>query len=231
MVRIQPGSQLAASTEADAMAISHVFLTTNLAACAGGFFALAMSWMKYGKPSLSPTLNGVLAGLVGITAGCDAWLPLGAVLIGAICGVVMIFAVDFIDKVLKIDDPVGASSVTRGLWFLGNSAHRIVFLTSEGVFYGHGAAFWVPSFSVRLLSESGRQVWDSLSSKYSTRFTDFAFRHVSKKKVSTSTNTGNLLTTKLKENFTLTYLTTNQISYYVKTKIQSRRDSFQEESS
>ena len=135
-----PGSQLAASTEADAMAISHVFLTTNLAACAGGFFALAMSWMKYGKPSLSLTLNGVLAGLVGITAGCDAVAPSGAVLIGAICGVVMIFAVDFIDKVLKIDDPVGASSVHGVCGFLGTVLTGL-FSTSEGLFYGHGAGF------------------------------------------------------------------------------------------
>ena len=135
-----PGSQLAASTEADAMAISHVFLTTNLAACAGGFFALAMSWMKYGKPSLSLTLNGVLAGLVGITAGCDAVAPSGAVLIGAICGVVMIFAVDFIDKVLKIDDPVGASSVHGVCGFLGTVLTGL-FSTSEGLFYGHGAVF------------------------------------------------------------------------------------------
>ena len=135
-----PGSQLAASTEADAMAISHVFLTTNLAACAGGFFALAMSWMKYGKPSLSLTLNGVLAGLVGITAGCDAVAPSGAVLIGAICGVVMIFAVDFIDKVLKIDDPVGASYVHGVCGFLGTVLTGL-FSTSEGLFYGHGAGF------------------------------------------------------------------------------------------
>ena len=129
-----PGSQLAAS------AISHVFLTTNLAACAGGFFALVVSWMKYGKPSLSLTLNGVLAGLVGITAGCDAVSPTGAVVIGAICGVVMILAVDFIDKVLKIDDPVGASSVHGVCGFLGTILTGL-FSTSEGLFYGHGAGF------------------------------------------------------------------------------------------
>ena len=103
-------------------------------------FALAMSWMKYGKPSLSLTLNGVLAGLVGITAGCDAVAPSGAVLIGAICGVVMIFAVDFIDKVLKIDDPVGASSVHGVCGFLGTVLTGL-FSTSEGLFYGHGAGF------------------------------------------------------------------------------------------
>ena len=131
---------MAASTEADAIAISHVFLTTNLAACAGGFFALVVSWMKYGKPSLSLTLNGVLAGLVGITAGCDAVSPTGAVVIGAICGVVMILAVDFIDKVLKIDDPVGASSVHGVCGFLGTILTGL-FSTSEGLFYGHGAGF------------------------------------------------------------------------------------------
>ena len=135
-----PGSQLAAATSGDQTAISHVFLTTNLAACAGGFFALVASWMKYGKPSLSLTLNGVLAGLVGITAGCDLVSPFGSVLIGAICGVVMIFAVDFIDKVLKIDDPVGASSVHGVCGFLGTVLTGL-FSTSEGLFYGHGAGF------------------------------------------------------------------------------------------
>lgn len=135
-----PGSQLAASTEADAIAISHVFLTTNLAACAGGFFALAISWMKYSKPSLSLTLNGILAGLVGITAGCDMVSPAGSVLIGAICGITMIFSVDFIDRVLKIDDPVGASSVHGVCGFLGTILTGL-FSINEGVFYGHGFSF------------------------------------------------------------------------------------------
>ena len=115
-------------------------VVTNLAACAGGFFALAISWMKYGKPSLSLTLNGILAGLVGITAGCDAVSPAGAALIGAICGVVMIFSVDFIDKILKIDDPVGASSVHGVCGFLGTVLTGL-FSTSEGLFYGHGFGF------------------------------------------------------------------------------------------
>ena len=114
-----PGSQLAAATTDDARAISHVFLTTNLAACAGGFFALAVSWMKYGKPSLSLTLNGILAGLVGITAGCDMVSPFGSVIIGTICGILMIYSVEFIDRTLKIDDPVGASSVHGVCGFTG----------------------------------------------------------------------------------------------------------------
>jgi Amt family ammonium transporter len=137
-----PGSQLAAATPDDALAISHVFLTTNLAACAGGFCALAVSWIKYGKPSLSLTLNGLLAGLVGITAGCDCVSAGGAVLIGAICGVLMIFAVDFIDKVLHVDDPVGASSVHGVCGFTGTILTGL-FSTSEGLFYGHGGGFFL----------------------------------------------------------------------------------------
>lgn len=133
-----PGSQLAAASSDDQTAISHVFLTTNLAACTGGFMALVISWIKYGKPSLSLTLNGVLAGLVGITAGCDLVSPAGAAIIGAICGVVMIFSVDFIDHVLKIDDPVGASSVHGVCGFLGTVLTGL-FATEEGLFYGGGA--------------------------------------------------------------------------------------------
>ncbi|BDW77412.1 hypothetical protein BFINE_32070 [Bacteroides finegoldii DSM 17565] len=191
-----PGSQLAAATEADAIAISHVFLTTNLAACAGGFFALLVSWMKYGKPSLSLTLNGILAGLVGITAGCDAVSPAGAALIGAICGVVMIFSVDFIDKVLKIDDPVGASSVHGVCGFLGTILTGL-FSTSEGLFYGYGFGFLGAQIFGALVVGAWQQAWDSSFSKRLIRFTDFAFRHVSKKKVLIFTNTENRLTTNL----------------------------------
>lgn len=135
-----PGSQLAAAGEGNRIAISHVFLTTNLAACAGGFFSLVIAWIKYKKPSLSLTLNGVLAGLVGITAGCDLVSPVGAALIGAICGTVMVFAVDFIDHVLKIDDPVGASSVHGVCGFLGTVLTGL-FATEEGLFYTGSANF------------------------------------------------------------------------------------------
>ncbi|HBA32031.1 ammonium transporter [Parabacteroides goldsteinii] len=135
-----PGSQLAASGEGNRMAISHVFLTTNLAACAGGFLSLIVAWMKYKKPSLSLTLNGVLAGLVGITAGCDLVSPVGAVLIGAISGTVMVYAVDFIDHVLKIDDPVGASSVHGVCGFLGTVLTGL-FATEQGLFYSGSANF------------------------------------------------------------------------------------------
>lgn len=135
-----PGSQLAAATGSDQTAISLVFLNTNLAACAGGVVVLFMSWLKYGKPSLSLTLNGILAGLVGITAGCDIVSPLGATLIGAICGVAMIYAVDFIDHKLKIDDPVGASSVHGVCGTLGTILTGL-FATEGGTFYGGGFGF------------------------------------------------------------------------------------------
>lgn len=135
-----PGSQLAAAGEGNRTAISHVFLTTNLAACTGGFFSLIVAWLKYKKPSLSLTLNGVLAGLVGITAGCDLVSPVGAALIGAICGTVMIFAVDFIDHILKIDDPVGASSVHGVCGCLGTILTGL-FATGEGLFYCGSANF------------------------------------------------------------------------------------------
>ena len=137
-----PGSQLAASGEENRNAISHVFLTTNLAACAGGFFSLVTAWLKYKKPSLSLTLNGVLAGLVGITAGCDLVSPIGAIIIGAICGIVMVFSVEFIDRILKIDDPVGASSVHGVCGFLGTILTGLL-ATNEGLFYGAGTGFFL----------------------------------------------------------------------------------------
>lgn len=135
-----PGSQLAAATEADRVAISHVFLTTNLAAVAGGVATMCVTWMKYGKPSFSLTLNGILAGLVGITAGCDAVSPLGAVIIGLICGVVLVYSIEFIDAKLHIDDPVGASTVHGVCGILGTLLTGL-FSLSEGALYGHGFSF------------------------------------------------------------------------------------------
>lgn len=135
-----PGSQLAASGEVNRVAISHVFLTTNLAAVAGGLGTMFTSWIKYGKPSFSLTLNGILAGLVGITAGCDMVSPTGAVIIGLICGVVLPFAIEFIDQKLHIDDPVGASSVHGVCGILGTLLTGL-FSVSAGAFYGHGLGF------------------------------------------------------------------------------------------
>ncbi|MFI3305608.1 MAG: ammonium transporter [Rikenellaceae bacterium] len=136
-----PGSQLAAASESDAMVISLTFVTTNLAAAAGAVVALIVAWIKYGKPSLSLSLNGILAGLVGITAGCDLVSPAGAVAIGAICGLAMVFAVEFIDSVLKIDDPVGASSVHGVCGTLG-SILTGVFAVDGGLIDGFATEFF-----------------------------------------------------------------------------------------
>ncbi len=135
-----PGSQLAATGEVNRIAISHVFLTTNLAAACGGIATMFVTWMKYGKPSFSLTLNGVLAGLVGITAGCDAVDAWGAIIIGLVCGIVLVFSIEFIDRKLHIDDPVGASSVHGVCGILGTLMTGL-FSVSEGLFYGHGWGF------------------------------------------------------------------------------------------
>lgn len=136
-----PGSQLAASGEVNRTAISHVLLTTNLAAAAGGLGTMIVTWIKYGKPSLSLTLNGVLAGLVGITAGCDLVSPVGAAIIGLVCGIVLVFSIEFIDHRLHIDDPVGASSVHGVCGILGTLMTGLLAVDS-GLFYGHGWGFF-----------------------------------------------------------------------------------------
>ena len=87
------------------------FVTTNMAAATGGIAAMFYTWLIDGKPSLSMVCNGVLAGLVGITAGCDCVDIWAAAVIGFVVSIVMCFSVSFIDKKLKIDDPVGAVSV------------------------------------------------------------------------------------------------------------------------
>jgi len=111
------GSQLALGSKSDADAISAVLVNTNMAACAGALVALILTQVMYKKIDLTMVLNGALSGLVAITAGPDYSTPGVAALIGAIGGVLVIFAVPFFDK-LKIDDPVGALSVhlVNGIW-------------------------------------------------------------------------------------------------------------------
>jgi len=133
-----PGSQLAAAGTDNAIAIAHIAVTTNLAAAAGAVTAMLVSWFRYKRPALSISLNGALAGLVAITAGCDAVDPMGAVAIGTLAGFILPFAVEFFDKILKIDDPVGAISVHGVSGAFGTLAVGL-FSTSEGLFYGFGA--------------------------------------------------------------------------------------------
>ena len=106
-----PCSTVAATGYANAVAMSHIFVTTNMAAATGGISAMLYTWIVDGKPSLSMLCNGVLAGLVGITAGCDCVDIWASAVIGIITSIIMCMSVSFIDKKLHIDDPVGAVSV------------------------------------------------------------------------------------------------------------------------
>jgi len=119
-------------------ALGRVAVTTNLAAAAGAILAMATSWIIVKKPDGSMTLNGALAGLVGITAGCYSVSPMGAIAIGAVAGVLVVLSVLFVDKVLKVDDPVGAVSVhgVCGAW--GTLAVGF-FAVDGGLLYGGGA--------------------------------------------------------------------------------------------
>lgn len=108
-----PGSTMAA----DPNAITHIALTTNMAGAVGGIAATITAWLYLGKPDLSMIINGILAGLVGVTASC-AYISVGsAFIIGLVAGIIVVFAVTFFDKI-KIDDPVGATSVhlVCGIW-------------------------------------------------------------------------------------------------------------------
>lgn len=108
-----PGSTMAV----DGKAIAHIALTTNMAGAVGGVAATVTAWLYLGKPDLSMIINGILAGLVGVTASC-AWINMGsAFIIGLVAGVIVVFAVTFFDR-LQIDDPVGATSVhlVCGIW-------------------------------------------------------------------------------------------------------------------
>ena len=102
------------SIDGDDLALSQVgniFVTTNIAAAAGALIVMIISWIKFKKPDVSMTLNGALAGLVAVTAGCQVVTPIGSLFIGLIAGLVVFFGVIFVEKVLKVDDPVGAVGV------------------------------------------------------------------------------------------------------------------------
>ena len=135
------GPRLGKYRNGKSTAISHVFLTTNLAAVCGGLGTMFTSWIKYGKPSFSLTLNGILAGLVAITAGCDLVSPLGSAIIGLLAGIILVFSIEFIDTKLHIDDPVGASSV-HGVCGIFGTLMTGLFALDGGAFYGGGFGFF-----------------------------------------------------------------------------------------
>ena len=131
-----------------------ICFNTNMAAALATCAALITTWVRYGKPDVSLTFNGALAGLVAITAGCDMVDPYGAAIIGIVAGVLCVFSVEFFDNIAKIDDPVGAVSVhcVNGAW--GTLATGL-FSTSQGLFYGHGFTF----FGTQVLGLLSVAVW------------------------------------------------------------------------
>lgn len=112
-----PASQLAIYGEANTNAVMLIAVNTTLAAAAGGFLAMLTTWFIHKKPDLTMALNGILAGLVGITANCDSVTNVEAIIIGVVAGILVTFGVKLLDK-LKIDDPVGAFPVHGmcGVW-------------------------------------------------------------------------------------------------------------------
>jgi len=147
------GSTLSASSQA----ISTVAVNTCLAASAGAFSAMACVWIKYKKPDASITLNGVLAGLVGITAPCAVVSPISAIIIGLLCGILVNISIDIIDKKLRIDDPVGAISVHGvcgafgticvGLFAQSDYSNIAGFGNTSGLLFGGGLKLLLIQFT------------------------------------------------------------------------------------
>jgi Amt family ammonium transporter len=142
-----PGSTTAGSTD-----IAMIFVNTNLAAAAGAVAAMLTSWFIFKKPEIGMSLNGALAGLVGITAGCANVSPTSSILIGLIAGVLVVLSVMFFDRI-KVDDPVGAVSVhgvcgawgtlAAGLFNIEGATMTIISVQLQGI-----AAAFVWSFGV-----------------------------------------------------------------------------------
>ena len=133
-------STVCATGDEALISMGDIFITTNMAAAAGSTATMIYTWVRYGKPDVSMTLNGVLAGLVAITAGCDVVSPAGALIIGLLAGVLVVVAVEFFDQKLKIDDPVGAISV-HGVCGAFGTIVTGLFATKDGLFYGAGSSF------------------------------------------------------------------------------------------
>jgi len=147
-------STTAMSTDADLTKASLVYMNTNLAAAIATCTAMIFTWVRYGKPDVSMTLNGALAGLVAITAGCDQVSPVGAFFIGLFAGILLCGSVDFFDRIAKIDDPVGAISVHGACGAMGTLCVGL-FATDGGLFYGGGIHY----FLIQLLGVASVMLW------------------------------------------------------------------------
>jgi Amt family ammonium transporter len=135
-----PGSELAADG-----AIGPIAVTTTLAGAMGALTAMGTVWLKEGRPDVGMTGNGLLAGLVGITAGAASVTPQAALIIGACAGIIVVWAVHFIERVLRVDDPVGAVAVHGVCGAFGTicvglfARDDVEGFWSQGLFYGGGA--------------------------------------------------------------------------------------------
>jgi Amt family ammonium transporter len=157
---------------ADAGAIGHIAVTTTLSAAAASLVAFFVTYFQYKRADVGMTLNGALAGLVGITAGCADATAFGALIIGAISGAVVVYSVVFFDK-LKIDDPVGAISVHGVCGALGTILLGF-FHSSNGVFYADGGAGW--SFlGVQALGVVSIGAWAFVSTLVLVKIVDAVF--------------------------------------------------------
>ncbi len=137
-------STVAMDSDAAVKSAGRIFFNTNMSAAVACCTTLIFTWIRYKKPDVSMTYNAALAGLVGVTAGCDAISPLGAAIMGVVFGILIVLAVEFFDKVAKVDDPVGAISVhgvcgSVGTILTGLFATGVT--TEKGLFYGGGWHF------------------------------------------------------------------------------------------
>ena len=138
-------STVSMDSDESIVSAGRIFFNTNLTAAVACCTTLIFTWIRYKKPDVSMTYNAALAGLVGITAGCDAVSPIGAAIMGIVFGIVVVLSIEFFDKVVKIDDPVGAISVhgvcgALGTIFTGLFATGVT--TEKGLFYGGGTHFF-----------------------------------------------------------------------------------------
>lgn len=151
-------STVAMDSDAAVYSAGNIFVTTNLAAATATVATMIITWLRYRKPDISMTLNGSLAGLVAITAGCDMVSPAGAFFIELIAAFVVVFGIEFIDKVCKIDDPVGAIGV-HGMCGAAGTLLTGVFAVDGGLAYGGGFSF----LGIQLLGVVSVILWVSVT--------------------------------------------------------------------
>ena len=151
-------STVAMSTDADMLSASRIFMNTNMSAAVATCTVMIFTWLRYKKPDVSMSLNGALAGLVAITAGCDMVTTTGAFFIGLFAGIALVLAVEFFDNVVKIDDPVGAISV-HGVCGAFGTILTGVFAEEGGILYGGGFHF----FGVQVLGVVSVIAWVAIT--------------------------------------------------------------------